>query len=54
MGVRDKAARNGAPHAQRLHVPYSKPEMRKRVTGSAMGTGWRRKTQRATAKPSAA
>jgi len=53
MGVRDKVTRNGAPHAQRDSL-YSKPEERKRMTGSATGTGSRRKIHRATAIPRAA
>jgi len=53
LGVRIKAARNGTPHAQ-IGSIHSRPEQRKRVTGSATGTGCRRKIQRATANPNAA
>ncbi|MGA8489110.1 MAG: hypothetical protein WB711_01725 [Terriglobales bacterium] len=50
--VRDEvAAQQGAPHAREV---YSKPEERKRVTGSAIGMGSRLKIQRATANPNAA
>lgn len=55
MGVRDKEARNGAPHAQEATLsPYSRPEERNLVTGSATGKGSRLKIQRATANPNAA
>lgn len=53
MSVRNKAVRNGAPHAH-ADNPYSRPEERKRVTGSATGVGCRLKIQRATANPNAA
>jgi hypothetical protein len=52
MSVRDKAGRNGAPHAHA--VLYSRPEERKRVTGSTTGWASRWKIQRATANPNAA
>jgi hypothetical protein len=54
MGVRDEIARNGAPHARKGLPLYSKPEERRRATGSDTETGSRRKSQRATANPNAA
>ena len=44
--------RNG--DARPWNLSYSRPEVRKRVTGSAIGIGRRLKIQRATAKPTAA
>ncbi len=46
-------AQRGA-HAFLPIATYSRPEVRRRVTGSLTGIGCRLKTQRATAMPSAA
>jgi len=50
--MRDEVTRNGVPHAPAYNI-HSKPEERRRATGSETGTGSRRKSQRATAKPNA-
>ena len=44
----------GLAHAQIPNRPYSRPEVRKRITGSVIGIDCRLKIQRATAIPNAA
>lgn len=53
--MRDEvAALTGRRTPVKNEAAYSKPEDRKRVTGSASGIGSRLKIQRATANPNAA